>query len=568
MKLDTDYIRDVPEVKDFVHLHLHTIYSTLDGMCKLDPLTDRAKELGMTALAISDHNHAGGALAFQKACKKKGIKPILGAELYFNPTAKTIALPVDYRNALCVRDMLLNEPDITIAVAAKKKDEKTFHEYKKLLLEAIEKRGGKFFEDLTPEDVQSVFSDKQINMIRKDNKKLTEKYECDTTQYHLILLAINQQGWNNLIKIQSLASEQCTYNGRFIADFELIEKYSEGIICSTACIGSMFSKLIQRKKFNEAEELILKFARIFPDRFYLELQPLLIPQQIVTNEFYLKIHKKHNIPAIATSDVHYIYKEDWDDHDTFLCISTGRLKDESLDKEIYIKTHKKDPEGKGFRPRMKYTNDFWLRSKEEMIQAFMEQEDGSISFYKDNTENPFQTEDYRSFWVSAMENTAKIAAQISESILIGSKETLYPIVKNLPKGMSSDEVLYAEALKGLIEYDKKMKEKGTPIDYDLYYNKVIDEMAVITAKHYSDYFLGVQEYVNWANSINPETGLPMASTACGRGSAASSLILNLIGITKNIDPIKSDLMFSRFLTIDRNSPPDYVSSRVTRKRVA
>ena len=269
------------------------------------------------------------------------------------------------------------------------------------------------------------------------------------------------------------------------------------------------------------------------------------------------MHKKHDIPAIATSDVHYIYKEDWDDHDTFLCISTGRLKDESLDKEIYIKTHKKAPEGKGFRPRMKYTNDFWLRSKEEMVQAFMEQEDGSSSFYKDNAENPFQTEDYRNFWVSAMENTAKIAAQVSETILIGSKETLYPIVKNLPKGMSSDEVLYAEALKGLIEYDKKMKENGTPIDYDRYYNKVIDEMAVIAAKHYSDYFLGVKEYVNWADSINPETKMPNATCGPGRGSAASSLVLNLIGVTKNIDPIRTNLMFSRFLTMDRNSPPDY-----------
>lgn len=558
----------LPQVDDFVHLHLHTIYSTLDGMCKLEPLMERAKELGMKSIAISDHNHTGGSLTFQKAAKKAGLKPILGAELYFNPQAKTIAKPAEYRNALCVRDIFKNKSEFVIEIADRKRDEKTFEEYRQMLINILEKDNRTFPDQLIPEDVKKVFTDKQINKIKKDNKKLTEKYECDTTQYHLILLAMNQQGWNNLIKIQSIASEQCTYNGRFITDFELLEKYSEGIICTTACIGSMFSKLIQRRRFEEAESLILKFARIFENRFYLEIQPLIVPQQISTNEFYLKMHQKHGIPAVATSDVHYIFKEDWDDHDTFLCISTGRLKDEKLDKDIYIKTHKKDPEGKGFRSRMRYTNDFWLRSKEEMTEAFMEQESASDTFYKNQEDNPYHTEEYRNFWISAMNNTVKIAAQISDDILIGSKETLYPIVKNLPPGMSSDEVLYSEALRGLIEYDKKMRLHGEQIDFWKYYDKIIDEMSVISAKHYSDYFLGVQEYVNWANSIDPETGMPRASTACGRGSAASSLILNLIGITKNIDPIKSDLMFSRFLTIDRNSPPDYYNSRATWKQVA
>ena len=168
------------------------------------------------------------------------------------------------------------------------------------------------------------------------------------------------------------------------------------------------------------------------------------------------MHKKHDIPAIATSDVHYIYKEDWDDHDTFLCISTGRLKDESLDKEIYIKTHKKDPEGKGFRPRMKYTNDFWLRSKEEMVQAFMEQEDGSSSFYKDNAENPFQTEDYRNFWVSAMENTAKILRSVMKSLIVDG-------IKYQRIGDSEyycQELFESKELKGYLESNMLESHKG------------------------------------------------------------------------------------------------------------
>jgi DNA polymerase-3 subunit alpha len=114
----------------------------------------------------------------------------------------------------------------------------------------------------------------------------------------------------------------------------------------------------------------------------------------------------------------------------------------------------------------------------------------------------------------------------------------------------------AEAVEGLINYANKMEKAGTPIDFDMYMNKVMDEMAVITTKHYSDYFLGVQEYVNWANSINPETGMPFSTTGPSRGSAGASLVLFLIGVTKNIDPIKYNLLFERFLTMDRTASPD------------
>ena len=137
-------------------------------------------------------------------------------------------------------------------------------------------------------------------------------------------------------------------------------------------------------------------------------------------------------------------------------------------------------------------------------------------------------------------------------------ETTKPIkVKNLPKGFNSDQWLLAEAMDGLVKYANKMEKAGTPIDYWQYANKILDEMSVISTKHYSDYFLGVQEYINWANSTNPDTGLPYCVTGAGRGSACASLVLFLIGITHNIDPIKYNLMFSRFLTMDRNEPPDW-----------
>lgn len=572
MLIDTAAISEKAEKpafnEPFVHLHLHTIYSALDGMCKLEPLMERAKELGIPALAITDHGHVGGCLEFQRIARKAGIKPILGAELYMTENRHIASLPIEERNALAVFEALKNHPDdkLSFAIEKRKRDYKEPSVYRKEIEEASSGHKKSY------KDLMKAWGKERINLFVKANKKIVEKYEYDMHQFHLIALAMNQKGWNNLVTIQSLAARDCTYNGRFLADFELLEQYNEGLIITTACVGSMFSKLIQRKNFSRAEEVICWFNRVFKNRFYLELQPLTIQQQLVTNEFYLKMHEKYKIPAIATSDVHYIYKEDWDDHDTYLCISTGRLKDEKLDFEIYKKTHKSDPDGKKYRPRMKYTNNFWLRSKDEMLEAFIEQEEEAAPFYKQD--NPYETEEYRDFWISAMKNTFLIAEQISDDILIGSAKTLYPEIKNVPKGFTHSEWLYAEAIDGLIKYADKMRAKGTPIDFERYMNQIQDEMAVIVSKNYVDYFLGVQEYVEWANSINPETNLPYCCTGPSRGSAGGSLVCFLIGITKNIDPIKYNLMFSRFLTMDRNSPPDWeavqklLHSCVILKRIA
>lgn len=555
--------RETVTVDGFVHLHLHSIYSALDGTCKPEDVAKKAKEFGMPAVAVTDHNHLGGTLEFQRACKKVGIKPILGFEAYMTHNEKIASLPIEERKLLAICDIFKNEPEekICLDITKTKKEHKEYREYIKVFAEEYHKDTDSdavnfTIEKLKPEYISNVFTKAMVAAFRKVNPELINKYEYDMTQYHLILLAMNQTGWNNLLKIQSFASERCTYNGRFLVDIDLLRQYSDGVICTTACIGSMFSKYVQRKQLDKAERLVCIFKEIFGDRFYLELQPLCLPQQMVTNEFYMSMHEKYDIPVVATSDVHYINNEDHDDHDTFMCIAMGRLKDESLEKQIWIKNHKKDPEGKGYRPRMKYLNEYWFRSKEEMAEAFLNQEDQSGNVYR-KVANPLQTDEYRNLWIEAINTTVKVAERVDDNILIGSKVPLYPITKNVPKGMTSDEWLMAEAVEGLVKYEKQMEEAGTPIDHDLYANKIIDEMAVISTKHYSDYFLGVQEYVNWANEINPETNLPNCVTGPGRGSAASSLVLFLIGVTKNVDPIKYNLMFSRFLTMDRNSPPDW-----------
>ena len=541
--------QEKPKVRGWISEHQHTVYSLLDGMCKIKPLVTRAKELGMKAIAITDHGHSGGCMVFQKECKKQGIKPMLGAELYYTPDMETAALPVEERDALAIYSVLQDNEARAAAdweLADRKKDIKTVEEYDALV------RSSEKNEHLA---VLDVFTKKEIAAFKRKNAKLFEAHAYSMKQYHLILIAMNTKGWQNLCAIQSIASRDCQYNGRALCDLSLLKKYNEGLLVTTACVGSLFSHLVQQRRLDEAERELLDFKEVFGDRFYLEIQPLTLPQQIVTNAFYFDMHKKHGIPVIATSDVHYIYKEDWDDHDTYLCISTGKLKDDEKNKALYIKTHKKDPEGKGWKPRMKYTNDYWLRTPEEMVDGFLAQVDASRAIFK-NEPDPLATEEYQRFYVGAINNTLDFADRVDEDVLIGSAETLYPKVKNVPKGFTSDEWLMAEAVDGLVKYQKKMEAAGTPIDFDVYKNRILDEMAVITTKHYSDYFLGVQEYINWANSINPETGFPYCVTGPGRGSAAASLVLFLIGVTHNIDPIKYNLMFSRFLTMDRNEPPD------------
>lgn len=541
-----------PTARGWISIHQHTIYSTLDGMCKIEPLVDRAKELGMEAIAITDHGHSGGALAFQRACRKRGVKPLLGAELYYTPSMETASKPIEERDAQAVLAILSDDTlraEADWGLAERKRDLKTGDEYWSAVQAQGEKTG------ITAKTVLDTLTKKELSAFKRLNEKLFTEHAYNMRQYHLIAIAMNTKGWQNLCAIQSIASRDCQYNGRFLCDLDLLKKYNEGLLITTACIGSRFSHLVQQKKEEQAEIELLAFAEVFGDRFYLEIQPLILPQQIITNAFYLKMHEKHGIPVVASSDVHYIYKEDWDDHDTFLCIAMGKYKDETRNRELYIRTHKKDPEGRGWKPRMKYSNDYWLRSTEEMVDGFLTQMDASRGIYR-NEDDPLDTEAYKSLFIEALENTLAFAARVDEDVLIGAADTLYPKVKNVPKGFTSDDWLMAEAMNGLNAYAEKMEKAGTPIDYARYRARIIDEMAVISTKHYADYFLGVQEYVNWANSINPETGYPFCVTGPGRGSAAASLVLFCIGITHNIDPIKYDLMFSRFLTMDRNEPPD------------
>ena len=463
----------------FTHLHVHTSYSFLDGYCHIPKLVSRAKELGMESLAITDHNHMGGIYEFLQECKKQDIKPILGYEGYQTWDTLTLSKPVEERWA-------------DAAYKAKEAG------------------------DLAEKEAEDLASGKKGVKGIKDVKARAEKHMYDTRQYHLILLAKNQTGLNNLIKLQSESAKVCTYNGRFLFDMPMLRKYSEGVICTTACVANMVASRVRKDDLEKAEELILEYKDIFGDDFYLEVQPNAFDDQVKVNNFYLTMSQKHNIKLVATSDVHYILKTDNKDHDVLVCIGTGT--------DIY------NPN------RMKYDHNFWLKSEEEMQDGF------KYLINTSETEATVARAKY-ALYLEAMHNTQEIANKVGEYKL-GSD---VPLMPKLPGVKNTKRKLRELAYKGLYELAKRYDYIAN--DIKRYEQRLAYELNIINYKDFADYMLIVREYINWADNNGVMTGP-------GRGSAAGSLVLWCIGITKNIDPIKYDLLFGRFLTIDRTGLPD------------
>lgn len=463
----------------FTHLHVHTAYSFLDGYCHIPKLVSRAKELGMTSLAITDHNHMGGIYEFQKECQKQGIKPILGFEGYQTWNAEELAKDVDSRWADAATDAF---------------------------------REGV----VTEEEAQAVITKKKGFKGIKEVKERIKPFMYDTRQYHLILLAMNQTGLNNLIKLQSEAAKVCTYNGRFLFDMGMLRKYSEGVICTTACVANIVAKTFNNGDRQLAETLLKEYKDIFKDRFYLEVQPNNFNDQVNVNNFYMEMHDKYDIPLIATSDVHYVLKTDNKDHDVLVSIGTGT--------DIY------NPN------RMKYDHNYWLKSEEEMQVGFKD------ILNKTETDRETALKKY-ALYLEAMNHTQVIANMV-EDVTLGSSTPLMP---KLPNSNNTKKELRELAYKGLYELAKRYEYIAD--DIVNYEKRLAYELNIINYKNFADYMLIVREFINWADTNNIMTGM-------GRGSAAGSLVLWCIGITKNVDPIKYDLLFGRFLTIDRTGLPD------------
>lgn len=406
----------------FTHLHTHSHYSLLDGLPKIPDLIDYVKELGMDSVALTDHGVLYGAVEFYKEAKAKGIKPIIGCEVYV----------------------------------------------------AYEK-----------------MTDKRPNI--------------DSKSYHMILLAKNQKGYENLVKLVTKAHLEGYYYKPRI-DEELLEKHAEGLIGTSACVNGKIPKLLLSNKLDEAEALAKRYQKLFgEDSFYLELQyHRSIPEQETVNKKLITLSKKTGIPLIATNDIHYLRPEDAEAQDVLMLINTG--------------ADPNDPERLSLK-----ADDFSMLTPDAMLENF-----------KDVPE--------------AIENTHKIAELCSFEFELGKTQLPH---FDVPDGKTPEEYLTELSEEGL------KKRFGTNITKEMK-DRLEYELSVINKTGFASYILIVQDFVNWAKQNRIVVGP-------GRGSAGGSLVAYATNIT-NVNPLKYDLLFERFLNPERISMPDIDIDFTDRRR--
>ena len=317
----------------------------------------------------------------------------------------------------------------------------------------------------------------------------------DSKYSHLILLAKNNEGYKNLSKLVSLSFVEGFYYKPRI-DKEILEKYHENLICCSACLAGEVNQAILKNDMEEAEKVALWYKNLFGDDYYLEVQHNGVKEQVLANQKLVELSRKLHIPLVATNDAHYLKKEDAYNHEVLLCIQTGkRMTDED---------------------RMRFdTDELYVKSPEEMKEYF-----ANIP--------------------EAIENTVKIAEECNVTFEFG--HTILPNY-DVPEGFSSH-----------FDYLKKLTDDGIIERYgENPTQEIIDrkdyELGVINKMGYVDYFLIVWDYIHYAKS----QGIPVGP---GRGSGAGSIVAYSIGIT-DIDPIKYNLLFERFLNPERISMPDF-----------
>ena len=397
---------------DFVHLHVHTEYSLLDGAARINDLLDAAKNLGMDSLAITDHGTMYGVIDFYKAAVKRGIKPIIGCEVYVAPASR--------------------------------------------------------------------FLREEINGV---------KY------FHLVLLAENNTGYKNLVKLASFAGLEGFYY-RPRVDKEILREYHEGLIALSACVAGEIPHAIINKDFDKAKELIAEYVDIFGrDNFFLEIQNhhLEEKEEDKVREALKKLSAELNVPLVATNDTHYVRREDGEFHEYLLCIQTSSTITDDQ--------------------RFKFFSDnYYLKSAEEMRELFYD--------------TP-----------KACDNTLKIAERCNVQLEFGKFQMPeFP----LPEGYTD-----AEYLRGLC--DKKIRERY-PIITDEVKARLDYELKIIHDMGYDGYFLIVWDFINFAR----QNKIPVGP---GRGSAAGSIVAYILEITE-LDPLKYNLLFERFLNPERVTLPD------------
>ncbi len=436
---------------DFVHLHVHTYYSILDGESSIKSLFKMADKYNQSALAITDHGNMFGVKDFLKVAEKfPNIKPIIGCEVYVNPE-------------------------------------------------------GRF----------------------------TKRGREDQGAYHLILLAKNLEGYYNLVKIVSTGWVEGLYYKPKV-DREILERYHSNIICSSACLGGEIPSLIRKGDLKGAEEAALWYKNLFGEDYYLEVQlhKTEVPgmsldtyeKQLIVNKEIFSLSERLGIKCIATNDVHFASKEDGPAHDRLICLTTNALLSDTK--------------------RMRYTQQEYLKSAEEMAALFPEHPE-------------------------VLANTLEVAQKV-ERYTIDRGHVLPKF--ELPQEFLSDIESYREEYKEIIEAGKnerdgsyrgdefvnsvaylcKLSYDGAKSRYGTLTPAIMEriefELKTICNMGFPDYFLIVQDFIAAARKMGVSVGP-------GRGSAAGSVVAYCLGITQ-LDPIKYDLLFERFLNPERISMPD------------
>jgi DNA polymerase-3 subunit alpha len=392
----------------FVHLHLHTEYSLLDGAIRIPELVRKVAEYGMPAVAISDHGALYGAIDFYNACRNVGVQPIIGCELYLAP------------------------------------------------------------------------------------RRMRDRTRQDQTSYHLLLLARDETGYRNLLRLSTIAHlEGFYYKPR--VDKEVLRQYSQGLIATSSCLAGEIPDALLKGDYARAHQLVEEYCEIFGrENFYIELQDHGLPEQRTVNEGLLRLAAEFRLPLLVTNDAHYLNSEDAAIHDVLLCIQTN--------------THIDDPK------RLRFgAEEFYLKSPQEMAALFPDHPD-------------------------ALANTVEVAQRCQLNLEFGRVQMPAP---DLPEGK-----LPIQHLRDLC-YDAL--PKLVPNAPDTYLQRLDYELSVIDKTGFAAYFLIVRDFAQFARQQGIYFGV--------RGSAAGSLASYCLGIT-DIDPIEYDLTFERFLNIERIQMPD------------
>ena len=503
-------------MQDFVHLHVHTQYSILDGQASIPRLVDKAMANGMRGIAVTDHGDMFGIKEFFNYVNKKNG----GTNGEIKDLKKKIA-------ALESGKEESESPEAEIAACKEQ-------------LEAAKK---KLF--------KPIFGCEMYVARRRLEDK---EGKPDQSGYHLVVLAKNLKGYHNLIKLVSKAWTKGFYM-RPRTDRAELEKYHEGLIVCSACLGGEVPRRITAGQFEEAEEAVRWYKNLFGDDYYLELQRHkatvpranheVYPMQQVVNEKLIEYAKKYNIKLVCTNDVHFVDEENAEAHDRLICLSTGK----DLD----------DPN------RMLYTKQEWMKTREEMNEVFAD-----VPEALSNTVEICDKVEFYSIDHAPIMPTFAIPEDFGTEEEYRKKFTEKDLFDEFTRDENGNVVMDEAAAKAKIErlggyeklyrikleadylaklaYDGAKRRYGENLSEEVQ-ERIKFELHIMKTMGFPGYFLIVQDFINAArNQLDVSVGP-------GRGSAAGSAVAYCLGITQ-IDPIQYDLLFERFLNPDRISLPD------------